>query len=252
MKALSVSERARSSCFMEERHPVFWKFSNFDSVRVPDFARSAYLGLVPYLKGFLVEKHPYRKGPICPFMPRAILDDRIYFTYFDVSDIAECSDLIGSCISFYKHACKEGFGAVVIIFRDDIDVRDLLRVHVENKERCVREFLMLGVLYKENSATSIHSAEYFPLRTPTPVLVLRDIVASDLMFLDPEHYSLRKRCLFLDSFIQRFSVGSCSSFTAKQVEDAIKLRRKYRNKILRFRISITLFSAVLVGAILWL
>lgn len=232
--------------------PIFWNISNFDKSKVPEFVRSAYLGVLPYLTEFLVGKHPYRKGAVCPFVPRAILDDAIYFTCFDGGDIDRCSLLIRRCIAFYKDACKGVFGAVVIVFRDDINVHDLLRVHVENKEICVRESLMLGVLYKESSAASMHNNDYFPLRTPTPVLVIRDLVASDLMFLDPAHYSLSKRCVFLDSFIRRFSGESESSFTAKQVEAARRLRHEYSLRVLWFRLAVFFFVLLAFAAILWL
>ncbi|MCY1294292.1 hypothetical protein D9M68_533810 [compost metagenome] len=237
---------------MEEMNPIFWNISNFDESKVPEFVRSAYLRNLPYFTEFLVGKHPHRKGAVCPFVPRAILDDAIYFTYFEGGDVDRCSPLIRRCIAFYKNAYKGKFGAVVIIFRDDINMHDLFRVHVENKEICVRASLMLGVLYKESSAASLHNNDYFPLRTPTPVLVIRDLVVSDLMFLDPAHYSLSKRCVFLDAFIRRFSGESESSFVAKQVEAARRLRHEYSLRVFGVRLAI-FFSVLLVfAAVLWL
>ena len=96
---------------------------------------------------------------------------------------------------------------------------------------------MLGILHEQNMAASLHSSDYFPLRTKAPIIVLRDMVVSDLMFLDPDHYGVSKKIVFLQSFIESFK-GRRGTFAANQIRQATTHLRKYQFQLWSWRIGI--------------
>jgi hypothetical protein len=213
-----------------DNQPLLWSVDSFEKGRVPEFAQSAYFGVLPYITEFLTSKHPYRNGRMCPFMPQAIKNQEIYFTYLHAQHNYE--KFISNCLKFYASRTeKKSSGAIILLFPEDFSIEKLLEIHIKNKEQCIRSSMMLGALYKTSSAPSLHSADYFPLRTPTPILVLRDIAASDLVFLEPEHYSLRSKHVFLTAFIRHFSAVKRSRYVDSQLEKAELLRKNLNRRI---------------------
>lgn len=222
-----------------------WKIGDFPPPGTPDFVSSAYDGLTPYLLKLLTAPHPYRSGVMCPFMPGALAKRNIYFTYFDSKNTdKELQQLISFCIDFYKANRQGAFGAMIILFEGEFEVLRLLQAHIKAKSSCIRNELMLGALYKESQAPSLHSDKYFPLRTPTPILVMRDLTAHDLQFMHPNHYSTFSKIIFLNSFIRKFSKRPSQGKIRIKVEEAILLRSQYLLKILIFSgLTITLSIA---------
>lgn len=189
-------------------------------------------GILPYIKEFLCSPHPYRKGPVCPFVPSALKKDQIFFTYMETKDpnnhsVDRSKKLIQECIDFYRTK-KNRIAALIILFPRDFEISSLLHIHLQNKIQCVTNSLMLGALWERNQAMSLHCKEFFPLRTPTPVLVIRVLTVHDLIFLDPEHYNIRSRISFLNAYIKKFSENS-----RDEIDQAIKLKDLYQRKIIR-------------------
>lgn len=217
----------------------FWTFNSYNKQNLPLFASDAYEKILPYIQEFLCAEHPYRDGAVCPFVPAAIKHERIYFATCATNDSMEGhSKRIQECVEFYleRRSLNRGFGALVILFPENFDIGKLLDLHFANKEICIVNSLMLGALYSTNQAPSLHNSEYFPLRTPDPVLVIRDLVISDLMFLNPRHYNMSKRIVFLESFIGRFK-EQAGSISQREVEKARELYRRYVRKRRYMRIA---------------
>ncbi|MDD0841422.1 DUF6875 domain-containing protein [Pseudomonas sp. Gutcm_11s] len=227
--------------------PNIWAIDTSPPAGSPRFVEKAYAGIKPYLEVFLTRQHPFRNGVMCPFMPKALEVNEVYFSYFDSNGSdKEIQTLIKECISFYKSRDIKAHGTVIILFEDGFDVMRLLRAHITAKVNCIRNGLMIGVLYKDSPAPSLHSNDYFPLRTPTPTLVLRDLTSQDLLFLEPEHYGVREKLSFLNSFIKKFSTPNVKGYTKKQVEQALLLRKQYRTQALR---KIALFAIIVIPAL---
>lgn len=216
----------------------FWTINTFGNFSVPEFAAKAYTEVLPYVKDFLTSPHPYRKGIMCPFVPTALKNDRIFFTFFE--DDLQDHDLekkskkfIGQCINFYLNTKfnKKQFGALLILFPENYSIAKLLEIHYHCKEQCVQQSLMLGALWDTNPAQSLHHSAYFPLRTPTPILVIRDLTVNDLIFLDPKQYKIKTRLSFLKTFISTFS-GAHSELEHRQIKEAIRLKLHYERKLL--------------------
>lgn len=210
-----------------------WKIGDFPPPETPDFVSSAYDGLTPYLLEFLNAPHPYRSGVMCPFMPRALAGKNIYFTYFDSNKTdKELQQLIRLCIDFYKVNRHCAFGAIIILFEAEFEIIRLLKAHIKAKSTCISNEIMPGALYKESQAPSLHSDKYFPLRTPTPIFVMRDLTIHDLQFMHPNHYSTFSKIKFLNSFIRKFSKSPSQGKIRIKLKEAILLRSKYLLKIL--------------------
>lgn len=206
-----------------------WAIGEVPPADSPSFVASCYQAVTPYLTEFLTASHPFRNGVMCPFMPKALANKNIHFAYFDSNGSdAELQQLISSCIRFYKAKPNSAFGAVIILLEEDFDILRLLRVHIDAKHGCIKNELMIGALYKNSPAPSLHSPDYFPLRTPTPTLVLRDLTAQDLQFLSPGHYGIFSKLKFLNSFIRKFSTSTIKGYTKTRVDEAKHLRRRYR------------------------
>lgn len=223
---------------------------------LPEFAIEAYSDIKPYLEIFLTGNHPHRKGVMCPFMPKALRSNEIYFSCVENSrSDQEIISLIENCITFYKARARKPPGAIMIIFEPDFDIARLLRIHIEAKPTCIKSELMIGALYKDSPAPSLHSKSYFPLRTPTPTLVLRDLTSQDLIFLNPDHYNIKQKIGFLDAFINKFSFYDGKGFIGKQLAEAKALRSRYarartRNAgaIAMLSVSIILFALFAIGS----
>jgi hypothetical protein len=195
--------------------------------------RISYDAVTPYLVRFLTAPHPFRNGVICPFMPRALTAGNIHFSYFDSKESDhQLHDLINECTEFYKAKTSISPGAVIILFEAEFDVLRLLRAHINTKINCIEKELMIGALYKDSQAPSLHSSDYFPLRTPIPTLVIRDLTAQDLQFLHPPHYTTYSKIKFLNSYIRKFSTANTKGYVKTKVEEAIFLRKRYKLKLM--------------------
>lgn len=226
-----------------------WRIGDLVPENSPAFVKSCYEGVLPYLTDFLTAQHPHRNGVMCPFMPKALGSKNVHFTYFKSSDTdLQLQELIAACVDYYKNREDSTYGALVILLEDNFDMHRLLRAHIDAKHNCIKNELMLGALYKDSQAPSLHSQEYYPLRTPTPILVLRDLTAQDLQFLSPDHYGIYSKIKFLNSFINKFSAQTTKGFTKTKVDEAVSLRRKYLRAILSWCSLITL----LIITALWL
>jgi len=201
-----------------------------DPVSKPAFVTEVFFGVSTYVTAFLTAKHPFRRGSVCPFVALALKKNGIFYTYVDEERESDAIKRVLECMERYlelKFAAESNFSSMIILFRKEFPIRSLLKIQNDCKEACVNRNLMIGALYPKNPSPSLNSKTYFPLRTPSPVIVLRDLTAVDLLFLHTSRYSLKKRMTFLTAFIKRF--GAVNSGTAwQQVEIAKRLMRTYR------------------------
>ncbi len=210
----------------------FWTVETFGQEYTSDSVTSLYKEVLPYVQQFLCADHPFREGKVCPFVHAALKKRRIFFTAIaEDATMQDCTRLITECVEFYISSRKDNddFGAIIILFPKQFDIEKLLELQFNNKEYCVQHALMLGALYPTSQAPSLHNENWYPLRTPTPVLVIRDIVPNDLVFLDSHRYNLRKRLVFLETFIDIFH-NKKGKFTQKMVREGNELCMIYRKK----------------------
>ena len=87
----------------------------------------------------------------------------------------------------------------------------------------VSEGLMVGEFHKLNNACGLHNDSFFPLRTPTPCLAIRNMVPSDIVFLNGAEFSADTRRRMISRYLEKF--GDSSSKNDEQTEVARNLLR---------------------------
>jgi hypothetical protein len=206
--------------------------------------------VLPYIQDFLCGPHPYRQGSVCPFVPGAVKRDRIFYAAgIPDATITVQAEHIRRCVTRFLQE-KRGFSALVILLPKNMDIDLLLDVHHAVKIHCVRRKLMVGALYRTSGAASIHNQKYFPLRTPVPTIVVRDMVVSDLRFLDPRNFSVIKRLVFLHSFIRKFEPTSRkSTVSVREYEEARVLYRHYLCWVAKRALGAALLASLLGSVI---
>lgn len=197
----------------------------------PDGSRpwvhASHNAVVPYVREFLTAPHPYRPGAMCPYVPRALRSGSIYLTAGipDVPPSKLLKTTRSAIETFLKARDPGNVSALIVLFPDGHPLEGLLHIHRDLKIWCVQRNLMVGVLSPQSDAWSIHSRDFFPLRTPIPTLVVRDMAPFDTQFLIDGPYNLHHRISFLSAYLQRFEHSPHSN--RPEVEYARSLYRRY-------------------------
>lgn len=71
----------------------------------------------------------------------------------------------------------------------------------------VENALMLGEFHKNNNSSGLHNESFFPLRTPFPCLAMRNMVPSDIVFLNCPDYPLQTRLAMIRRYLDTFCVA---------------------------------------------
>lgn len=72
------------------------------------------------------------------------------------------------------------------------------------KPKFVAEGLMVGEFHKLNNACGLHNDNFFPLRTPHPCLAIRNMVPSDIVFLNGSEFSAETRKNMISRYLEKF------------------------------------------------
>ena len=226
-----------------------WSLS--DSIEdLPNKIRFLYPEIKSYATSFLCDKHPHTKRSVCPFMPKAVSGNGVYFTFLDDMPLnvlcKQTEEIIDSYLQL-KSKHPDNFSAIFIMFDQSFSVDQLLRIHRKCKIYSINSKVMIGATYPTNNAPSLHSEHYYPLRTQSPCLVLRDLTIHDLPFLVSGDYNLNQKISFLKVFIEAFSMNKNKMSTTK-ISAANRLIDKYysRKKQLKRISSITVIMLLMV------
>jgi hypothetical protein len=174
----------------------------------------ARAGVELYLTNVLTSKHPLRNGPVCPYIPAALRYRQVFFVVgsSNNNESREASRVSEIARSIWT---PEGRGhrrfryaAVVILYEPGTSAEYVEEVQYRSKSRTVANHVMVGALHAANNAESVHGGGFYPLRTPSPTIVLRDMVPSDLQFLTQTRFSPRKRLEFYQNYLSAFEFSS--------------------------------------------
>jgi len=193
-----------------------------------------------YVRQFLAKPHPLvgRKGPVCPFVPKSLKLDSLYFGLVRTDGPTSKHLVERAARSFLTRYASlaptdpktEVFKAVVLLFPDvpidkASDVIDAVQVLL--KPEFVALGLMIGEFHKRNNTSGLRNPSFFPLRTPHPSLAIRRIVPTDLAFLAVDKYPAGLRVRFLVSYLAQFGKdGSAAAKKAKtEAEEQLKKAR---------------------------
>ena len=177
-----------------------------------------YQEAICYFREFLAKGHADlgRRGPICPFVPKALKQDLLYLSVVrtggNPTSVEQVEDAAKQFLVRYSQleptqGRLQVYKAVLLIFPDVSLARAsecIDQVQATLKPEFVRQGLMIGEFHKNNNASGLRNPEFFPLRTPTPCLAIRRIVATDLAFLDLSKYAVDVREEFLECYLKQF------------------------------------------------
>ncbi|WP_459208008.1 DUF6875 domain-containing protein [Pseudomonas sp. MLB6B] len=144
---------------------------------------------------YLCNPHPElgRSGAVCPWSPPAI--KRETFWLVDVTlagrdDEAIAAQLSGLIDTFKQRAPHSGsatqFKTIVCVLHGLDDPARVNHYHALLKPRFLAAGLMLGEFYSHCPKPGLRSDHFNPLRSPVPLLVVREMVELDIAFLSDQ------------------------------------------------------------------
>ncbi len=170
-----------------------------------------------YVREFLAKPNPLlgRQGPTCPFVPSSLKMDLIYLAVITKAvapNKAGIQKVALSMLERFKQlepttGVKAQYKAIILIFpdvslNDAPDVIDGTQKHL--KPHFVNEGLMLGEFHLRNNACGLRNSQFYPLRTPHPCLAIRNMVPSDIVFLNNSEFSAATRKSMINRFLHKF------------------------------------------------
>ncbi len=148
-----------------------------------------------WCQSYLCNPHPElgRSGAVCPWSPPAI--KRETFWLVDVAlagrdDEAIATQLSGLIDTFKQRAPHSGsatqFKTIVCVLHGLDDPARVNHYHALLKPRFLAAGLMLGEFYSHCPKPGLRSDHFNPLRSPVPLLVVREMVELDIAFLSDQ------------------------------------------------------------------
>ncbi|SCL14538.1 hypothetical protein GA0070616_0469 [Micromonospora nigra] len=159
--------------------------------------------VVEWAREYLCEPHPDlgRKGPVCPFAQGSLDRDTFYLAVYrgDTVDEAELDEVLAVYRDWFRHleplaGPAAQFKTILLTLPDlpaDLARQIVDRTQSRLKPDYTEQGLMLGEFHDGPPAKGgLWNAEFRPLHSPVPMLVVRHMVASDLPFLADDPVTL--------------------------------------------------------------
>jgi hypothetical protein len=169
----------------------------------PDFYR-----VIDWIAQFLCapNKDLGRAGDVCPFAKSALSKDSIEFFRNGSESAASLED------DMHRHLMEFELGDRTDIYRCRLivptrldDAAEAVRdVQKRLKPLFVERHLMIGQFYQDCDEPGLWNPHFRPLRTPVPLLAIRNMVPTDIAFLYHEASYLQT---YLDKFGKRGSIA---------------------------------------------
>ena len=198
-----------------------------------------------YIKDLLCRPHPSlgRSGPMCPFMPSALKMNRVYYAFIyaqEESPLEEVKKVVRKYIKSYKHleptsGPQANYRAIVMVFPSlKLEKGYLLinEVQASLKKEVTKMGLMFGEFHMYTNICSLRNKNFYPLRTPYPILAIRTMVPGDIAFLNPQLntgiFSRIEREAMLEHYIQNFKTKGAKYITQDEMKYAVKMLEEFR------------------------
>lgn len=146
-----------------------------------------------------------RSGDVCPWTRRTLQLGRLYLASVPATQ-ESCLDasllaLLREFSSMRQASCPfDTFRAIVAVFpnlSEDTGDQVIVTAHGRLKPLFLRERAMLGEFYPKCEKPGLHAPDFRPLRSPHPLLVIREMVEADVWFL-------MDRDEFVESYLDAF------------------------------------------------
>ncbi|MEQ2026053.1 DUF6875 domain-containing protein [Xenorhabdus szentirmaii] len=151
--------------------------------------------------------HPHselgRTGVVCPYSPIAIKKETFWLTEIKTKGRKEEDikrDIINLSSLFHKQEPWEGentqFKTILSVW-NDASIKDLVRLHQEVKPIFLHKGLMFGEFYSDCEKRGLWNSNFYPLRSPIPLLVVREMLEADIVFLS-------ESMAFVEEYIHKY------------------------------------------------
>lgn len=197
--------------------------------------------IVQWVREFLARPHADlgRPGPVCPFAPAAIGMDTIWLAEISEANLDRVA--IERAIAQYREVFldlepRTGTAAmnkaVMVVFPNlgAEGARVVDEIQAELKAHFVDVGLMLGEFHAKNEAPGLRNPDFRPLRSPIPMLVMRNMVDSDLPFLRRSIDPPGLRAAYLRSFIRRLGAVVSRSTFESAIESLVEAELQLRSQ----------------------
>ena len=156
---------------------------------------NSFKTIVDWTRAFLCRPHSElgREGPVCPFTLPSLNQHHYWLTTFPGAEVDQerAGDVIERLRDwFFELEPKAGsqviLKTILVIFPELSHENARLQIEVLHKRLkpdFVRRGVMLGQFYQGCPETGLWNDHFYPLESPLPLLVIRNMVPSDFPFL---------------------------------------------------------------------
>jgi hypothetical protein len=197
-----------------------------------------------WIRNYLAQPHPQlgRAGNVCPFAAPALAKDSLRIAVARLTSTSDKRTQIVSAIKRYRDdflalaGPDRGsiFHSILILFPDvsPDEAADLIdRTKEELKASFVEQGLMLGEFHSRNESPGLHNPKFMPLRSPIPMLVIRRMVAADLVFLNRPQYDNASRLRLVEAYLAVSGIPD-SALRREAERTAASLKAELKNSCL--------------------
>jgi hypothetical protein len=186
----------------------------------------AFRTIVEWTRAFLCRPHADlgREGPVCPFTLPSLTQHHYWLATCMGAEIQQ--DEIAEIIEryrewFFELEPKTGsqmiLKTILVIFPELTHEKARLQIetlHKRLKPDFVRRGVMLGQFYQGCPETGLWNDHFYPLESPLPLLVIRNMVPSDFPFL----HGRRGNGEMLIAYLNKFGTNIPSDVKRLMVE----------------------------------
>jgi hypothetical protein len=182
-----------------------------------------FVSTYEYIQNFLCRTNEYvnRPGPVCPFIPRSLKQQSVYFfipTNDKISNKQELIKTVRQCRYDFLHRLQPTNGTkeksvhkcLIILIRSS-NISHSMVDHIQTvlkPEFVIQYGLMLGEFYDTSNSGAKRNENFYPLRTWVPLLVIRYMVAEDIDFLNQKHkYGVEDRLNMVKKYLELYHSG---------------------------------------------
>jgi hypothetical protein len=200
---------------------------------------TSFQTIIEWTRAFLCRPHPDlgREGPVCPFTLPSLNQHHYWLTTCMGEDVDQ--DHVAEMIERYrewffelepKNSSQTILKTVLVIFPELTHEKARIQIellHKRLKPDFVRRSVMLGQFYQGCPETGLWNDHFYPLESPLPLLVIRNMVPSDFPFL----HGRRGNGEMLIAYLNRFGTNIPPEVKRLMVEalESSELSLKGRN-----------------------
>ncbi len=174
------------------------------------------MSVISWIRSFVAKPNSSvgRQGAVCPFMARAIDSGSIFFKsiHLSSSDKDSLDELVKSYAEVFFEteptAGKARLNKAIVLMFPDIAESGAKELIEETQRRLkpyfVERGLMLGEFHRHHQGEGIHNKDFRPLQSPVPLLIVRHLIPSDLIFLNRQSDSASRQVHFIGSYLRLF------------------------------------------------